>query len=291
MFGLPKEIAGAIIAAVIAAVISLLGLIISKENKVSEFRQAWIDALRAEVAAVITHGHAIFQAFDAVVGEPKGLEWKEIREDFVALEEQAARIRLRLNPTEKPSIALMEVLGEFHSLFRNFSVTPDPDKVDSVSKRLLKVTQPVLKSEWRRVKRGELVYKGATILAGLLVIGGLFLLFKPSVLTRWNKNQYRVVERTDTYVDKQGRAVPDDSYDHEIVHFVLAHDERKIYGLCDLSTLDKLDPHASCGLRPLRSYECLMGRTDVMKAPTPLSDLTCTDGDGRKVYLYVSKEE
>ncbi len=29
----------------------------------------------------------------------------------------------------------------------------------------------------------------------------------------------------------------------------------------------------------------------VMKAPMPLSDLTCTDGDGREVYLYVSKEE
>jgi len=32
MFGLPKEIAGTLIAAVIAAGISLLGLLISKEN-------------------------------------------------------------------------------------------------------------------------------------------------------------------------------------------------------------------------------------------------------------------
>lgn len=58
MFGLPKEIAGTIIAAIIAAVISLLGLLISKENKVSEFRQAWIDALREEIAEVITHAHS-----------------------------------------------------------------------------------------------------------------------------------------------------------------------------------------------------------------------------------------
>jgi hypothetical protein len=32
--------------------------------------------------------------------------------------------------------------------------------------------------EWRRVKRGELVYRLATILVGLLVIGGLYVLFK-----------------------------------------------------------------------------------------------------------------
>ncbi len=73
------------------------------------------------------------------------------------------------------------------------------------------------------------------MLAGLLVIGGLLMLFKPSVLTRSNQNQYRVVERTDIYVDKQGRVVSDQPYDHEVVHLVLAHDERKIYSLCDLS--------------------------------------------------------
>src|SRR5579862_1385600 len=101
MFGMPKEIAGTIIAAVIAALISLLGLIISKENKVSEFRQTWIDSLREEVAAVITHGHAIFQAFDAVIKLPEdALDWEDIRADFVGLESAIAKIRLRVNATE-----------------------------------------------------------------------------------------------------------------------------------------------------------------------------------------------
>jgi hypothetical protein len=216
--------------------------------------------------------------------------WQNVRVDFVGLNEAWARIRLRLNPKEPHSIAILRAFEEHEGLFPNGS-TPDFTKLGFADRKLLDATNVVLKEEWRRVKRGEFVYKGATILAGLLVIGGLCLLFKPSILTRWNQNQYRVVERTDTYVDKQGRQVPDQSYDHEIVHFVLAHNERKIYTLCDLSTLDKLDPNASCGLRPLRKYECLIGRDDVMKAPTPLSDLTCTDGDGRKVYLYVSKEE
>ena len=116
--------------------------------------------------------------------------------------------------------------------------------------------------------------------------------------TACNRNKYRVVERTDTYVDKQGRKVSDEwyeglAYDHEVVGVVLSHDGRKIHATCDLSTLDKLDPKASCGLRPLRDYQCVVPGDTVMNAPASkaLSDLTCTDQDGHPVYLYVSKEE
>ena len=42
-----------ITAAILAAIASLLGLIISKESKVSEFRQKWIDELRKDVAWVL----------------------------------------------------------------------------------------------------------------------------------------------------------------------------------------------------------------------------------------------
>jgi hypothetical protein len=113
-------------------------------------------------------------------------------------------------------------------------------------------------------------------------------------LTACNQNKYRVIERADRYLDKQNRPVSDplsESSDHDEVVFVLTHGGHKIHATCDLSTLDKLDPNASCGLRPLRTYECVVGRDDVLKAPMPQSDLLCKDGDGRKVYLYVSKEE
>jgi hypothetical protein len=114
-------------------------------------------------------------------------------------------------------------------------------------------------------------------------------------LTACNRDRYRVVERIDRFVDKQGRQVADKwydglAYDHEEVSFVLKHGGSRIHATCDLSTLDKLDPNASCGLRPLREYACTAGRGD-RQAPMPLSDLVCTDSDGRKVYLYVSKEE
>jgi hypothetical protein len=178
---LPKEAFGTVVAAVIAAFISLVGLIISKENKVSEFRQAWIDSLRAEVAAVITHGYAIFQAFDSVVGLPEDalLGWQDVRTDFVNLEEAAAKIRLRVNPTEKPSIALLEVLREHEALFLKYDGVPDLNKLVPISTRLSEVTQVVLQQEWRRVKFGEPIYRMARWIAGILVTVGLvYLSFK-----------------------------------------------------------------------------------------------------------------
>ncbi|RRF16208.1 hypothetical protein [Klebsiella pneumoniae] len=42
-----------IIAAMIAGFIAFIGMIITKENKVSEFRQAWINEFREEVSYLI----------------------------------------------------------------------------------------------------------------------------------------------------------------------------------------------------------------------------------------------
>ena len=110
VFGLPIALAGTIIAAVIAAIISLLGLIISKETKVSEFRQAWIDSLRAEIAAVITHAQAVHGAHLAEFKDKPTL-WQNVREDFVSLNEAWAKVKLRLNPMEPNSIAIITALG------------------------------------------------------------------------------------------------------------------------------------------------------------------------------------
>jgi len=128
MFGLPKEIAGTIVAAIIAAGISLLGLIISKENKVSEFRQAWIDSLRAEIAAVITHAHSVHGACLATFPDNSAL-WQNVREDFVELNEAWAKIKLRLNPKEGSSLAVIRALEEHEGLFPDDGTTPDFSKL------------------------------------------------------------------------------------------------------------------------------------------------------------------
>ena len=57
---IPDVAIGAVVAALIAAIVSLLGLIISKEQKTSEFRQAWIDALRSDLTHLI---HRIYPTY------------------------------------------------------------------------------------------------------------------------------------------------------------------------------------------------------------------------------------
>jgi hypothetical protein len=51
-FSLPAVAVGAIGTSIIAAMVSLVGLTVSKEQKVSELRQAWIDALRDDLAGL-----------------------------------------------------------------------------------------------------------------------------------------------------------------------------------------------------------------------------------------------
>ena len=53
---------GAVGAAIIAGLVSLFGLIIGKEQKVSEFRQAWIDDLRKCLVAYLVNINAISDA-------------------------------------------------------------------------------------------------------------------------------------------------------------------------------------------------------------------------------------
>src|SRR5208283_2502860 len=108
---LPDAAVGSIVAALIAGLVSLLGLIISKEQKVSEFRQAWIDALRAEIADLIAHLNAVYGT--AAAQFPSVAEaWKVVKEDYLAFNNAAARIRLRLNPSEPTSVLVLKTLEE-----------------------------------------------------------------------------------------------------------------------------------------------------------------------------------
>jgi len=148
MFGLAN--AGLIIA-FIAAVISLLGLLISKENKVSEFRQAWIDALREEIATVITHAHAVHGAYLAKFS-PESEMWKNVRDDFVKMNEAWAKIKLRLNPDEVRSQAILAALQKHEGIFLENNTPPEFSKLRDADRKLLKSTQDVLKVSWFSLK-------------------------------------------------------------------------------------------------------------------------------------------
>jgi hypothetical protein len=156
MFSLPKEAVGAIFAALIAGLVSLLGLIISKEQKISEFRQAWIDGLRENVALVITHLEAIRGAMHAA--QPAKASWQDRKDHFVAINQAITCVRLRLNPDEASSQNLLESLKELENIAQAGDIATSQSVGPAVDK-LTERCNVVMKEEWRRVRDGEETYR------------------------------------------------------------------------------------------------------------------------------------
>jgi hypothetical protein len=174
MLGMPDAAVGAIAAALIAGLVSLLGLIISKEQKVSEFRQAWIDSLRDDIATIIARVNAIHGAM--LAGYPNPAErWKVIKDDFIGINEAAARAKLRLNPKEEgPAKSVLGILEEQETIF-NSGAAPDFVRLAALEKKLVAEAQILLKQEWKRVRSGELTYRIARIAAALVVATAIVL--------------------------------------------------------------------------------------------------------------------
>jgi hypothetical protein len=155
-----------VLSAVIGASIALIGLIIAKDGKVSEFRQQWIDALRDDVAILISNA----------------IHYSENALNAKAANEAIARIRLRLNPREKQSKALLKSMQAL-----NVAVHGDLANVKQVSDGVVGAAHEVLSLEWKRVKRGELKYRIILYLAlvALCFSGGKLLY--PDVQHVWQR--------------------------------------------------------------------------------------------------------
>jgi ABC-type hemin transport system substrate-binding protein len=157
---------GPIVAAIIAGAVAFLASVFSKELKTSEFRQAWIDALRNDLSELISMA---LQLGDEIVvrhkaGEdPKAIQAHLRTEEpmFQRLEACRARILLRLNPRE-------------HQVLMNaVKIMSEPAEHDAKAETLITESQRVLKAEWRRVKRGEPVFRVTKWLSLIVSAAGL----------------------------------------------------------------------------------------------------------------------
>ncbi|MCP2019047.1 MAG: hypothetical protein OSA41_13830 [Erythrobacter sp.] len=155
-----------VIAASIAALVGLLSLVVSKEAKVSEFRQAWIDSLRSEVALLLANA---LQSLRITVRGADGKEDKKDN-DLAVLSANTAlfRIRLRLNERETPSQELLSVIDEIekYSDSEEFS----REEILRLERELTNKTKKVLKCEWDRVRKGEVWYRSVRLILSLLLI-------------------------------------------------------------------------------------------------------------------------
>jgi hypothetical protein len=146
---------------VIATIVTLLGILITNQAKVSEFRQQWINALRDDVATLITHS-LILHAAEAE---------DDTDESYLQVHLTSARIGLRLNPKEKPSQAVIAAMNEVREA--NHHVTGFDEMNQSIN-ALTVAVQKVLKKEWRRVKYGEPLYRVVFLVAIIAALLSLY---------------------------------------------------------------------------------------------------------------------
>ena len=186
MFDLPDIAIGAIGAALIAATISFVGLVIGKEQKTSEFRQAWIDALRSDLSTFLTNMNAIL---DSEAASYKTIEEKLEKQGpiYKAINDANFNIVLRVNPDEKRSKPLFDAMKKFNSMVHDGGEFTRENK-NAVEQEFLRASQKVLKAEWRRVKRGEpgffiAKYIAAAVALALVAWIGVQMLHGPPAVT------------------------------------------------------------------------------------------------------------
>lgn len=181
---IPKEawpLVGAICAAIIGGAASFIVTMLSKEQKTSEFRQAWIDGLREDLANFgAVHSGIIGRILFWV---DKGQELQAVleksitadRDTFEKIDIARLRILLRLNPAEHGRL-----IKRLNDVYAAASV----EELEKASPRrshgllieaFVEESQKVLKAEWRRVKRGEMTFRVTKWLSALCVILALLI--------------------------------------------------------------------------------------------------------------------
>jgi hypothetical protein len=188
-FSIPPTIfvaLGVITAALLAGFFSFLSLVSAKENKVSEFRLAWVDGLRNEIsihtAAVqellrIEDNDIYYQNDELTNEEAIAIrrEWyKDSRETYAKVIENLTRIQLRLNkkhienePSSHEAI-LMRCLIKSRMYFNNGEYDKGFDCCDEIRN----AAAPLLKSTWDLVKNGEQGYQRVRTIAANTIIYG-----------------------------------------------------------------------------------------------------------------------
>lgn len=181
---------GPIIAAIIAGFIAFIGMIITKESKVSEFRQAWINEFREEISllieaykewaytTVLYKNHSLISHMPLADTElAKSLREKSKWYDQVLLESKGeierykGRIKLRLNSDLNRR---SNEENELDDLLEKIIKTTDLESVDTLSSKIYLKSSLILSTEWKVVKKGEESYvKAKKFILWLAIFIGL----------------------------------------------------------------------------------------------------------------------
>lgn len=171
---------GIVLAALIAGSFSFLNLVIAKEQKVSEFRQEWINALRQEIAeytSAVTYLSIAYSAYRET--HPNELDklkfYESVKESYNLVVTSFTAISLRVNPSDndkKSNKINDEFLEALHQI-RKFFNDNELEKGRIHCNVLREKSIPLLKEEWERVKRGETTYRVSKYVAVFFLLTGL----------------------------------------------------------------------------------------------------------------------
>lgn len=178
---------GVITAALFTGFFSIMNMVSAKENKVSEFRLAWIDGMRNEIAEYTAAAQEISKAqkpekfkgqkfhTDAEKHELEIEFFKETRDVYAKAVENLTKIQLRLNPEhikqnpDGPESKLMEAVLKARKL-----KSLEFKEVILCCEEIRAAASPILKTTWDSVKRGEPGYQRIRKSAILTVAVGFY---------------------------------------------------------------------------------------------------------------------
>jgi hypothetical protein len=176
-----------VVASLIAGAISFVNLTLTKEQKTSEFRQAWIDALREDLATFFASTRAFARATQEAQGStghseneaPFAMTKEKISDLRYQVAETRYRIQLRLNLKEAEHTELLRLMQV--AITKQQEVLQGKNSTENVLQAVETAAAygpQILKSEWDRVKKGELPFRLArNWIAPLIIILSVVFIF------------------------------------------------------------------------------------------------------------------
>jgi hypothetical protein len=166
-----------IIVAFIGFLIAVTTAVIAKEQKVSEFRQAWIDGLRNDIAEFtaliysavtekyrlkkITENELHFSMFSE---EAADIQLKRLKQ-MDGILKLSSLIKLRLNHRGKHEVLITNIGNVIKTLNQDNFGYEELESLDL----MLNESHQVLNNQWQKVKKGEFLYRGAIKAAKILI--------------------------------------------------------------------------------------------------------------------------
>lgn len=171
---------GAMFAALVAGFFAFMNLIASKENKVSEFRQDWINSLRDSISCYVsslTYLSTLYKHHSERSGEKKDkFEMaRDVEEIYSKVNESYNDIIFRINDIEKDdegkriNDAFLAALSKTRDHYNKNELAEARSACDP----LRDAAKPLLKFEWKRVKNGELNYRLSKYFSIFILVVGV----------------------------------------------------------------------------------------------------------------------